>query len=232
MVATLIPVALLAPIVFFTYRDAGGSVNGDRVTIIALSAWIAVVVAVYLPFPAYDSASNLRFLLPAITPLLLMATVAARSLAGTRVERHTVAGVLVVAIVCGYGVHRARESGAFATEYLQRFSAIGEYIDRELPQNAVLLAMYHSGSATYYSGRPTLRYDLLPPSQLDALVSALPQRGYEPYLLLDSDERLVFQDRFRGHSRLAALDWSPLVTLRSPPVEIYSLGTSLAPLEK
>lgn len=128
VVATLIHVALLAPIVVFTYRDAGGSVNGDRVTIVALSAWIAVVVAVYLPFPPFDSAWNLRSLLPAITPLLLMATVAARSLAGTRVERHTVAGVIVLAIVCGYGVHIARKSGAFATEYLQRFSAIGEYM--------------------------------------------------------------------------------------------------------
>lgn len=232
VVATLIPVALLAPVVFFTFRDAGGSVNGDRVTIVAFSAWIAVVVAVYLPFPAYDSAWNLRFLLPAIAPLLLMATVAARSLAGTRVERHTVAGVIVVAIVCGYGVHRARKSGAFATEYLQRFSAIGEYIDRELPQNAVLLAMAHSGSATYYSGRPTLRYDLLAPSRLDRVVDVLRERGYVPYLVLDSTERADFQTYYRGSSPLAALDWSPLVTMRSPSVEIYSLGTSLAPLEK
>jgi len=161
-----------------------------------------------------------------------MATVAARSLAGTRVERHTVAGVIVVAIVCGYGVHRARKSGAFATEYLQRFSAIGEYIDRELPQNAVLLAMAHSGSATYYSGRPTLRYDLLPPSRLDRVVDMLRERGYVPYLVLDSTERADFQTYYRGSSPLAALDWSPLVTMHSPPVEIYSLGTSLAPLEK
>jgi hypothetical protein len=41
----------------------------------------------------------------------------------------------------------------------------------------VLLAMAHSGSATYYSGRPTLRYDLLAPSRLDRVVDVLRERG-------------------------------------------------------
>jgi hypothetical protein len=53
-----------------------------------------------------------------------------------------------------------------------------------------------------------------------------------PYLVLDSTERADFQTCYRRSSPLAALDWSPLVTMRSPPVEIYSLGTSLAPLRK
>jgi hypothetical protein len=87
----------------------------------------------------------------------------------------------------------------------------------------VLLAMLHSGSARYYSGRPTLRYDLLAPSRLDGLVEELTQRGYVPYLLIDADEREAFQSHYRGQSRLAALDWAPVVTSKTSDVQIYAI---------
>jgi hypothetical protein len=53
----------------------------------------------------------------------------------------------------------------------------------------------------------------------------LKQRGYVPYLVIDSTERAEFEARYRGHSRLGALDWPPLVRMYTPPVEIYSVPT-------
>lgn len=217
VVATLIPVALLAPYAWLAPR------SGDRVTIIALGAWALVVVLLYIAFPAYDSEWNLRFLLPALPPLFVLAAMTALSLAGALIERHTVACVIVVALVGGYGVHMARKNGAFDMEHVRRYAAIGKYIERELPQRAVLFALYHSGSVTYYSGRPTLRWDLLAPSRLDPLVDVLQQRGYVPYLLVDTDERDLFLARYLGHSRLGTLDWRPVVSMYTPPVQLYAI---------
>jgi hypothetical protein len=209
------PVALLAPIAWFVSRD--------RFPTLALVSWVAVVVLVYLPFPAYDAEFSLRFLIPAIPPLIVLVSLAAYSRAGQLAARHRVAAVLVIAAVAGSGVHTARRLRAFDLEHERRYAAIGHYIARELPERAVLLAMLHSGSANYYSGRPTIRYDLLAATRLDPLVEILRQHGYVPYLLLDSDERAAFQTQYRGHSRLGALDWQPLVRMYSPPVEIYSV---------
>ncbi len=116
----------------------------------------------------------------------------------------------------------ARDRRAFETGHLRKFADAGDYIRRQLPQRTVLFAMLHSGSATYYTGRPTLRWDLLAPSDLDRVASELIRRGYVPYLLLDKDERADFQSRYRG-SRLAALDWPPLVTLTPGGVQIFAI---------
>jgi 4-amino-4-deoxy-L-arabinose transferase-like glycosyltransferase len=212
-VVTLLPVAVLAPIAWFVHRE--------RFATLSLGAWAVVVVLIYLVFPAYDAQFSLRFLVPAIPPVMVLVSVTAYSLAGQLAARHQVASFLVIAAVAGSGVHTARSLRAFDLEHERRYAAIGHYIARELPERAVLLAMLHSGSANYYSGRPTIRYDLMSATRLDPLVEILRQRGYVPYLLIDSDERAAFQAQYREHSRLGALDWPPLVRMHSPPVEIY-----------
>jgi hypothetical protein len=214
-IASCLPVALLGPIAWFVHRD--------RLTTIALGSWTAVVALVYLPYPAYDSEWNLRFLLPGVPALMVLVSLAVLPLAELLIEKHAAAALLIAAAVGGLGVHTARRLLAFDMEHERRYAAIGAFIERELPERAVLLAMLHSGSANYYSGRPTIRYDLLAATRLDPLVDLLRQRGYVPYLLIDSDERAAFQAQYRGHSRLAGLDWPPLVRMSSPPVEVYSV---------
>ena len=229
------PVVLALPVSWLVGRRAGRrrvSTDSDRPLRVALGGFAIVAVLVYIAYPAYDSSRSLRFLIPAVPAVIVLASLAAFSLAGRLFETELAAALIALAAIGGYGVYTARTLGAFDMEHLRRYAVIGRYIERELPEQAVLLAMLHSGSATYYSGRPTLRYDLLAPSRLDRVVDVLRERGYVPYLLLDSTERADFQTYYRGSSKLAALDWSPLVTMHSPPVEIYSLGTSLAPLEK
>ena len=228
------PVVLALPVAWLLRRRArtwGVDTGGDRTLRVALGAFATLVVLGYIAYPAYDSSWKLRFLIPAVPAVLVLASLAAFSLAGRLFETEVAAALIALAAVGGYGVHTARTYGAFDVERLGRYAVIGRYIERELPEQAVLLSMLHSGSAAYYSGRPTLRYDLLPPAQLDSIVDALKQRGFQPYLLVDReerlDERLVFQNRFRGYSRLAALDWRPLVSLSSPPVEIYSIRADI-----
>jgi hypothetical protein len=227
LVATQMPVVLLIPIAaFLVWRRPGwrDRVSGDRSLMIAFGACAVAVFLAYVAYPVYDAALNLRFLLPAVPFLLVLAIVSALSLAGRLVEMHRAACGLVLLIVAGYGVDQARELGAFRTDPAQKFAAAGRYLAQRLPERAVVLAMLHSGSATYYSGRPIVRYDLLPPSRLDGVVEALRQRGYVPYLLLDAEERAGFQSRYRGHSSLALLDWPPVFTLNSRDVEVHVYG--------
>jgi hypothetical protein len=222
VIATQMPVVLLIPIAIVMRKPLGDGGSG-RMMIWALGACAVMCVLLYVAYPPFDSKQTLRFLLPAVVPLLVLASASAVSLAGRLIETQRAACLLALLVVGGYGLNYARDVGAFELGHLRRYAAIGDYITRELPQRAVLLSMLHSGSATYYSGRPTLRWDLLPPSRLDTLVVELEQRGDVPYLLLDADERRDFTARYRGHSRLGALDWPPLVTLKPAEVYIYAI---------
>jgi hypothetical protein len=224
-IVTQTPIALALVMTVFVRKAQHDrmTARGERIMAMMLWSCVAVVAALYAAYPAFDSEFNLRFLLPLVAPLIVLSSAAALSLARRSIETAPGLCLLALLILGGYGVDYARDRGAFNVDHLQEFSEAGEYVKRELPERAVLLSMLHSGSATYYSGRPTLRWDLLAADRLERLVSELAERGYTPYLLLDRNERADFQSHYREHSRLAALDWPPVVSLRSDDVRIYAI---------
>jgi hypothetical protein len=114
---------------------------------------------------------------------------------------------------------RANSSFDSANEW--RYATAGHYIAETLPERAVFFTMLHSGSARYYSGRLTVRYDLIPPQLFERAIAHFRQQGFVPYLLLDDGERGQFVDGFTGATALAALDWQPVATLDG--VAIYAL---------
>jgi hypothetical protein len=226
VIAVQMPVVIALPLAAFLRRGRDTSMDASRsarMMTVALWACVVAVAGLYAAYPAFDAEFNLRFLLPLVAPLIVLSSVAALSLARRVIETYPAPCVLALVILSGYGVDYARDRGAFEVDYLQKYSMVGEYVKRELPERTVLLSMLHSGSANYYSGRPTLRWDLIPAERLDRLVDELTERGYAPYLVLDRDERAVFQSQYRGQSRLAALDWKPVVSVNSGEVEIYAI---------
>jgi hypothetical protein len=90
----------------------------------------------------------------------------------------------------------------------RRYTEVSNYINEELPQNAVFITQQHSGSIRYYTGRKTLRFDWLPVRELDNAMRQMSRLGYKPFILLDDWEEPVFKSRFR-RSALARLDWPP-----------------------
>ena len=70
---------------------------------------------------------------------------------------------------------------------------------RRIPPDAVILAMQHSGSLRYYTGRLILRWDALDPAWLDRAVAFLRDRGIATYA---GDANLG------GRADSAALRWS------------------------
>ena len=81
----------------------------------------------------------------------------------------------------------------------------------------MVLSVQHSGSVRYYANRITLRYDWLPPDQLDAAVRDLTAKGYQPYLVVDDWEQKEFQTRFGPASALGKLDWPPVARVPRAP---------------
>jgi hypothetical protein len=158
------------------------------------------------------------------------------TLGGMRISSRSLLNPLLFAIAGGaaaWAVSDRGRSGAVLANDLRIFGApvlvsmigviivAGGYVARRLPAKAAVLSMQHSGSIRYYSGRATVRTDLIPPSQLDSTLAALRDSGYRPYILLEPWEVAPFQQRYAGHSALAPLDWPPAALLRESGIRIY-----------
>ena len=98
------------------------------------------------------------------------------------VEARVPAGALVCAAMILFGVNVGRDIGIFRQAlYEQRHVRAAAEVASRTPERAVVLSVQHSGSVRYYANRITLRYDWLPPDQLDTAVRDLTAKGYQPY---------------------------------------------------
>jgi len=217
--------ALVAPFVLQPIPAARLDQPSPRTIAVVWSCFIATVFLSYLFYLPFDDWWYLRFLLPAYPPILVLSSAALVRLLTplTRVapDAKGFAAAAVVALVARHGVDYAVDRGApdlWRAE--QRYLTLGEYA-ATLPDRAVLICMQHSGAARYYSGRITVRYDVMRPTDLDLVLAELRRLGYYPYLVLDDWEEPKFRDRFKGQSALAALDWTPVAQLHSNQVRIY-----------
>jgi hypothetical protein len=100
------------------------------------------------------------------------------------------AACVVFALMVWHSVGFARAErmwGPFkASEH--KYADVGVFIARQLPGNAVVFAMQHSGSIRYYGGRHTLRYDLLDRETASRAPAELERLGRHPYLAIEDAE--------------------------------------------
>ena len=227
----VILVALVAPLLLkpwgqvFTFSVSAGRWHGRRFAWLCL-ALVLATVALYLPYLEFEDWTYLRFLLPAYPALLALVAAALVALASRLTRRWAWLGLTVIAAgLATFGWTQASRQGVFgwaAAE--QRYVTMGRLIDASLPREAVILAMQHSGSARYYSGRLTLRYDLIEPAALDPTLTGLLAAGVHPYLLLESWEEDRFREQFAGTSAWGALDWPAMAeATTSTTVRLYDL---------
>ena len=180
---------------------------------------IFTIFGLYLFYLPFDDWWYLRFIMPMFPALFVLTSVVLlRAVTAGRVLLATV----VVAALAWHGVRLAAERGAsHVWEAEQRYAEAGAYVASSLPERAALLSMQHSGSARFYSGRITVRYDFIDKDDLDRVLGDLRRLGYQPYFLLDEAEEAAFRDRFSGRSTLGTLDWAPKTTLHRGRVRIY-----------
>ena len=174
---------------------------------VRIAALVAVpVLACYLAYGVFTDWSYLRFLLP-IWPAAFAAAGAIIVNARVHLSPAIRTQVLLVALtaVCARNVLTAAHEGTFTlwTDAL-RYGTAGRYLDAVLPKNAVIVASEHSGSASYYTGRPILRWDEA--ISLDAAIGELTRLGRKPVILLESWEEPLLRRKFPS-SATARLDW-------------------------
>ena len=220
---TQTPVVLLALI--------GPFVLPARLRAVAV-AWICAIVVIlvlYLAWVPFDEWVYLRFILP-VYPLIFVLTAA--GLAAllsflTWVARWLPGWTLAIAMsaLAWHGVTYAIDRGVLVAWWAeQRYVETGKWVAAHLPERAVLVSMQHSGSARYYSGRITVRYDLLAPANLDVVLDDLQRFGYHPYFVLDDWEEPIFRDRFGSRSARGRLDWPPIALIHSGRVRVYDVA--------
>jgi hypothetical protein len=154
----------------------------------------------------------LRFMLPAYPPLFVMMAASILWMAQKLAVEARVPAVMVVTLTMVLaGINVARNAYIFnVAAYEQRHVRAAAEVASRTPENAVVLAVQHSGSVRYYANRVTLRFDWLPPDQLDAAIRDLTAKGYRPYLVVDDWEQKEFQSRFAAANRMGRLDWAPV----------------------
>lgn len=179
-----------------------------RHTALWLLAMAAVVVGTYLLYRPHPEWWYLRFLIPALVLMIVLACSVAARLADRGRMRGVVAIGAVALALAGVQAAGARE--VLALQDLEgRYRATAALVDERLPAQAVLITVWQSGSVRFHAGREAVLWDSLDPAWLDRAVAWLTAQGRQPYILLERREEAEFRDRFRGHAAIGNLDWPP-----------------------
>ncbi len=179
-----------------------------------LLAFAAATLACYLPYVVFDDWWYIRFLLPAIPPLIVLALipiVAASERWTAGLATPTVC--VIVAALTAYQAHLAIDRHAFGFAASERHYVDAGTLAARLPAEAVVITVRNSGSVHYYAGRPVVGWDVLEPRALEPALAFLRSRGRTPYLLLEADEEPVFRGRFESATPIGALDWPPVAQI-------------------
>lgn len=196
----LVPaIGLLAPVIF---------IGEKRMLSLVLTAAAAIVTGIYLLYRPFPEWWYLRFLMPALVIMLVLASAAAVEAA----SRARMGGVIPLAavLIAILGTRAAGDRQAFELQRMEgRYRQTASLVAERLPDNAVLITVWQSGSVRFHAQREAVLWDSLDPAWLDRAVAWLGERGLKPYFLFERREEAEFRQRFRGHSELGALDWPP-----------------------
>lgn len=152
----------------------------------------------YLPFDHWET---LRFLLPGLVPLTIVAADGLMHIARLPRKPPVTAAVTIafIAIVAGRSEVLLGKSSVWEIASLEeRYPLAGEWINVNTPQTSVVMANQHSGSLRWYGKRQTIRWDFIAPEQLAATVRDLQSHGATVYVALEGDEVAMFDQRFAG----------------------------------
>lgn len=157
------------------------------------------VLAPYLFYLPFDHWETLRYALPGLVPLTILAADGLMHIA--RVSRTP--WIIAVMIVAMLGITAWRSESVLGhgsaweiSSIEARYPLAGEWINVNTPPNSVVLANQHSGSLRWYGKRQTLRWDFIDPPQLATTVRELQSHGATVYVALEGDEEKMFDTRF------------------------------------
>jgi 4-amino-4-deoxy-L-arabinose transferase-like glycosyltransferase len=216
--------AAAAPMLLWRHSGREEPPSRIRATVVAYSSFAFGLYVCYAFYAPLDTWWTLRFLFPAFPIIFVFLAVSILALR-TFLPQDTraLAIVLLVGTLIGHQMAFGRRNFVLDSATEWRYATVGTYVAQRLPERAVLFAMLHGGSARYYSGRLTVRWDLIDPPLFERAIEHFQQRGYVPFLLVDRDvEHAQFVERFAGVVSPAMLERDPVTTIAG--VGIYDLS--------
>jgi hypothetical protein len=193
--------------------------------VIPFAVFAALLCVSYFLYVHFNDWWYLRFLLPAF-PLLFILMAAAVAWF-TRAAPAALALPVLVVFLAFYVQQRVEfilGLGTLTIGYGEgRYIAVADYIEKQLPENAVYLSMQHSGTLRFYSGRRTLRFDFIPPKEFSSTIDWLTANNHRPFFVLEDWEEAIYRDYLKAvPGRLANLDMGIVAELRRPVrVRVY-----------
>jgi hypothetical protein len=199
---------------------------------VAMVSFFLAVFACYLWYIPFDTWPFLRFLLPAIPLLFILASAVVVRAAELLPVAFRTAAIVVICILMPVSYIATSISRSVFEVYRaeHRYVAVGEYIGRTMAPNVVVVTQIQSGSIRLYGGRLTVRWDMFDPKRLDAAVETLRANGYYPYLLIEDWELPAFRNQFGSTSQYGRVDWPPAFVYRDE-VRIYDFADRARHLE-
>ena len=202
--------ALAAPLIFKDDK------RRFAITLLAAALVVSTIYVLYQPYPEWW---YLRFLMPAIVLLLILASAVGVE-AATRARMGGLIPIVVVVLAI-LGTRAAGDRSAFDLQRMERrYRDTAQVVSDRLPAKAVVITVWQSGSVRFHADREAIMWDSLDPAWLDRTVTWLASRGLQPHFLFERREEQDFRSRFRGHSEFGALDWPPRLDLNRQ-VRIY-----------
>jgi hypothetical protein len=193
----------------------------ERLILAGFAACVGLSYLFYLPFHDW---SFLRFGLPAIGIAFLFTADLVDWIARGRVEWRVVGFAGLIVAMGIHAVHFSRAGRVLASgERDHRYVVAGLDTLTHTPPEAVVLTVEHSGSIRYYSGRLTMRWDMLEPEWLDRAIEIFRRKGVPVYAMFEHVEEPVFRERFRGQRALTELDRGPLSVGSNRQLRLYAL---------
>ncbi len=176
----------------------------------ALALFAALVIAAYLVYAVFDEWSYLRFLLPAIAVLAVLASIELawwidRSPMVMRPVLLFIVGA--AATTCSmWWMHRADTFDL--ADHLRRVSQVAAVVAERTPPQSAIVSGEQSGAMRYYTHRSIIRWEAATaPAMTDAI--ALLQKTHRPvYVVLDAWEEGPFRNKLGA---ALSLDWPPML---------------------
>jgi hypothetical protein len=190
----LVALFLIAPWWILRRRDE------SRWLFLVLWVFAVAVVLAYLPYVYFQPFewTYTRFLLPGL-PIMWLLTFVPFAQWLRRVRPAVAMLVAVPALACllAFSIAVARNRDAFGLRTLERkYELAGDFARRDLPANAILISMQHSGSLWFYARRPILRWDNVDPNRFAEALAWSSAQGYAPCIVADRAEMEQMKIRF------------------------------------
>jgi hypothetical protein len=161
---------------------------------VVLIAWFGAFLLFYTFYDIYDAWWYTRFLLPGYPALILGALLTARKCIAMikkslGEQSGLTAGVAMLLVVLSFEWHFVNRYNVFITGKAESVNVRScRSADRQLPANALIVAMQMSGALKFYTERPIVRWDLIAPDQWQLLQSRAAERGLRWFALLQAHE--------------------------------------------